>query len=101
MLKEPSLRQKQVSEVIRRLISEYLLELNSIGVFLTCTRVNISPDMLNLKVFLSDALLKEGDKIEICNNIDNFAKKIKALVAQKADLRRTPSNVQIEFEALN
>jgi ribosome-binding factor A len=91
--KEPSQRQLQVSEEIRRAISEVFIR-NELSdpffdkVMVTVSVVRISQDLKIATVFL--ALPKEADPKPILKALNEIAKPIRSLMIKKIKLRFSP-----------
>lgn len=92
-----SIRQKQISEVIRREISNiFLAEGRSIygGTLVTVTKAKVTPDLLAARIYLS--IYNAPDKEEVLEAIKDHKYQIQQafVAAVRKQLRRAP---QLEF----
>ena len=90
--KAPSLRQKMMSENLRRSLGEFFLHNVAGGLLVSCASVNISPDLRNAKVYLSVLDLQNpGRTYEISEDIKRDAKRH---IAENLKLKTVP---QMEY----
>jgi len=97
MYKEKTQRQKRINKRIQRIIAETFaqsdFEVAGKKVFITITRVDISPDLRNVSIFLNIAEISSEDKevfIKELNKIE-YIKTIRKIIAKDLDLRVTPN----------
>lgn len=86
-------RQKQISELLRRQISMVLMEEGGYifeKALVTVTRVNVSPDLQNAKVYLS--IFNTDNKQEVMMSIEENNHRLRFALAHKVgkQLRRMP-----------
>lgn len=86
-------RQKQIGELLRRQISMVMMEEGPYifeKAFVTVTRVVVSPDLINAKVYLS--VFNTDNKQEVMINVHENAFRLKTSLAKKVgkQLRRIP-----------
>ena len=86
-----SRRLKRVSELIRQELGAILIEEvrgPRIG-FVTVTRVDVSPDMAQAKVYIS-VLGEEADSRTTLRGLESARKRIRGRLGERVELRRVP-----------
>lgn len=86
-------RQKQISELLRRQFSMVLMEEGPYifeKAMVTVTRVNVSPDLQNVKIYLS--VFNTDDKNEVLRGLEEHNHRLRFALAAKVgkQLRRIP-----------
>jgi len=93
-------RVRRVEEMVKRVISEALIGEVDIphGERITVTKVDMSPDLRNAKVFFSILAETEEEKQTIFLGVRKRRKEIRRIVGREMELRLVPS---LKFEIDN
>lgn len=93
-------RVRRVEEMVKRVISEALIGEVDIphGERVTVTKVDMSPDLRNAKVFFSILAETEEEKQTIFQGVRKRRKEIRRIVGREMELRLVPS---LKFEIDN
>ncbi len=88
-----SIRQKKVAELIKENLSDVLQKMGLYtieGALVTITQVNVTPDLLEAKIFLS--IFNAKDKDQILDHYDKHYKEIRKHLGHKMakQVRRIP-----------
>ncbi len=100
-----NIRQKKISEEIKRVVSEYFI-INALkkcgNSLVTITKVDISPDLRNVKIFISILNVQNDIEQEECfNAIIKNRKQIKKAISDNLALRNIPEITIKKDESYN
>lgn len=93
-------RVRRVEEMVRRVIGEALIGEVDIphGERVTVTKVDMSPDLRNAKVFFSILAETEEEKQTIFSGVKKHRKEVRRIVGREMELRLVPT---LKFEIDN
>ncbi len=95
----PSYRVRRVEELVQRVIGEKLITEVALPKIerVTDTKVDMSPDLKNAKVYFSIIATSDEEKEDIFSSILKRKKEIRYIVGRETDLRFVP-NLQFEID---
>lgn len=84
----PNKRKEKIASLLKKIISEFILRLGLKDIFVTITRLELSGDLKNCKIFIS--VYPEEGEAQVFSKLRSEMKNLIAHVKEKTELKFLP-----------